>query len=126
MIDAGADVIFGSHPHRIQPMETYRGRPIFYSLGNLVWPRLTPMTSASAVAEVIVTADGAVTGRLLPAEIISDGHPVLVSPLPRSELTPAATPKRHATPPRDMYGGRWPSVSPSRSVSCRCRSSRAR
>ena len=27
MIDAGADVIFGSHSHRVQPMETYRGRP---------------------------------------------------------------------------------------------------
>ena len=78
MIDAGADVIFGSHPHRIQPMETYRGRPIFYSLGNFVWPRLTPVTSASAVAEVTVTPDGAVIGRLLPVEIVSDGHPVLV------------------------------------------------
>lgn len=66
MIDAGADVIFGSHPRRIQPMETYRGRPIFHSLGNSVWPRLTPMTSASAVAEVTVRPDGAVTGRLLP------------------------------------------------------------
>jgi poly-gamma-glutamate capsule biosynthesis protein CapA/YwtB (metallophosphatase superfamily) len=79
MVDAGADVIFGSHPHRIQPMETYRGRPIFYSLGNFVWPRLTPITSASAVAEVTVTSDGAVTGRSLPAEIVSDGHPVLVA-----------------------------------------------
>ena len=105
MIDAGADVIFGSHPHRIQPMETYRGRPIFYSLGNFVWPRLTPMTSASAVAEVTVTPDGAVTGRLLPVEIVSDGHPVLVSgPRHRAEDcssrlpgSPAATPKRHTT-----------------------------
>ena len=108
MIDAGADVIFGSHPHRIQPMETYRGRPIFYSLGNFVWPRLTPMTSASAVAEVTVTPDGAVTGRLLPVQIVSDGHPVLVSgpQQPRAEDcrhssrptgSPAATPKRHTT-----------------------------
>ena len=85
MIDAGADVIFGSHPHRIQPMETYRGRPIFYSLGNLVWPRLTPMTSATAVAEVIVAPDGAITARLLPAQIVSDGHPVLGSPRQTSD-----------------------------------------
>jgi poly-gamma-glutamate synthesis protein (capsule biosynthesis protein) len=77
MIDAGADVIFGAHSHRLQPMETYRGRPIFYSLGNLVWPRLTPMTSATAIAEVVVTPNGAITGRLLPVEIVSDGHPVL-------------------------------------------------
>lgn len=38
MIDAGADVIFGHHAHRLQPMDTYRGRPIFYGLGNFVWP----------------------------------------------------------------------------------------
>jgi poly-gamma-glutamate capsule biosynthesis protein CapA/YwtB (metallophosphatase superfamily) len=78
MIDAGADVIFGSHPHRLQPMETYRNRPIFYSLGNFVWPRLTPMTSVTAVAEVIATRDGAIRGRLLPVEIVSSGHPVIM------------------------------------------------
>jgi poly-gamma-glutamate capsule biosynthesis protein CapA/YwtB (metallophosphatase superfamily) len=78
MIDAGADVIFGSHPHRLQPMETYRGRPIFYSLGNLVWPRLTTATRVTAIAEVVVTPDGAIRTRLLPVEIVSDGHPVLV------------------------------------------------
>ena len=78
MIDAGADVIFGSHPHRLQPVETYRGRPIFYSLGNLVWPRVSPTSSTTAIAEVVVTPDGAVGGRLIPVEIVSDGHPVLV------------------------------------------------
>jgi poly-gamma-glutamate capsule biosynthesis protein CapA/YwtB (metallophosphatase superfamily) len=79
MIDAGADVIFGSHPHRLQPMETYRDRPIFYSLGNFVWPRVTPSLSATAVAEVVVEPDGTIRGRLLPVEIVSDGHPVLVA-----------------------------------------------
>jgi len=38
MIDAGADVIFGSHSHRLQPLDTYRGRPIFYSLGTSCGP----------------------------------------------------------------------------------------
>jgi poly-gamma-glutamate capsule biosynthesis protein CapA/YwtB (metallophosphatase superfamily) len=79
MVDAGADVIFGSHPHRLQPMETYRDRPIFYSLGNFVWPRLTPAASATAVAEVVVAPDGGIRGRLLPVEILSDGHPALVA-----------------------------------------------
>lgn len=78
MIDAGADVIFGAHSHRLQPMETYRGRPIFYSLGNLVWPRLTPEMSRSTVAEVVVAPDGTIRGRLLPVRIMSDGHPALL------------------------------------------------
>jgi poly-gamma-glutamate synthesis protein (capsule biosynthesis protein) len=78
LVEAGADVIFGSHPHRVQPMETYRGRPIFYSLGNLIWRRGSPISSTTAVAEVIVTPAGEIRGRLLPTEIVSDGHPVLV------------------------------------------------
>src|SRR3989344_2027127 len=36
-IDAGADMIIGSHPHVIQDAELYRGAPIIYSLGNLLF-----------------------------------------------------------------------------------------
>ncbi|MGZ8598709.1 MAG: CapA family protein [Actinomycetota bacterium] len=77
MIDAGADAIFGHHAHRLQPMDTYRGRPIFYGLGNFVWPNFSVEGSTTAVAEVRVSADGRVRGRLLPAFIESPGHPVL-------------------------------------------------
>jgi poly-gamma-glutamate synthesis protein (capsule biosynthesis protein) len=77
MIDAGADVIFGGHSHRLQPMETYRGRPIFYSLGNFVWPNFSAAGSSTAVAEVNVTAGRTFRGRLLPATITTPGHPQL-------------------------------------------------
>jgi poly-gamma-glutamate capsule biosynthesis protein CapA/YwtB (metallophosphatase superfamily) len=33
-IDAGADAILGHHPHLLKGIEIYRGKPIFYSLGN--------------------------------------------------------------------------------------------
>jgi Bacterial capsule synthesis protein PGA_cap len=77
MIDAGADVIFGSHAHRLQPMDTYEGKPIFYGLGNFVWPRFSSEGSATAVARVVVRPDGEIVGRMLPATIVSDGHPIL-------------------------------------------------
>lgn len=77
MIEAGADVIFGSHTHRLQPMESLEGKPVFYGLGNFVWPRFSAEGSTTAVAEVVVRPDGSITGRLLPATIVSDGHPVL-------------------------------------------------
>jgi len=77
MIDAGADVIFGHHAHRLQPMDIYRGKPIFYGLGNFVWPSFSAEGSATAVAEVVVRPDGTLRGRLLLATIVSDGHPVL-------------------------------------------------
>ncbi len=36
-IDAGADLVIGSHPHVIQPVEIYKAKPIFYSLGNFIF-----------------------------------------------------------------------------------------
>ncbi|WP_078555377.1 CapA family protein [Bacillus alkalicellulosilyticus] len=38
MIDAGADAVIGAHPHVLQPIETYNGKPIAYSLGNFLFP----------------------------------------------------------------------------------------
>jgi poly-gamma-glutamate synthesis protein (capsule biosynthesis protein) len=35
-VDAGADVVIGHHPHVLQGSELYKGKPILYSLGNLV------------------------------------------------------------------------------------------
>jgi poly-gamma-glutamate synthesis protein (capsule biosynthesis protein) len=36
-IDAGADLVAGSHPHVVQAIEIYKGKPIFYSLGNFIF-----------------------------------------------------------------------------------------
>ncbi len=37
VIDAGADVVFGHGPHVYQPIEVYKGRPIFYSSGQFLF-----------------------------------------------------------------------------------------
>lgn len=37
VIDAGADLIVGHHPHVLQGVETYKGKTIVYSLGNFVF-----------------------------------------------------------------------------------------
>lgn len=39
-IDAGADIIIGSHPHWIQTIEKYKGKYIFYSLGNFIFDQM--------------------------------------------------------------------------------------
>lgn len=36
-IDIGADLVIGAHPHVVQPVEIYKGKAIFYSLGNFVF-----------------------------------------------------------------------------------------
>ena len=37
LVDYGADIVIGSHPHVTQGVEMYKGKPIFYSLGNCVF-----------------------------------------------------------------------------------------
>lgn len=77
LIAAGADVIFGHHPHRLQPLEAIEGAWVAWSLGNFVWPNFSAAGSETAVAQVVITPEGTVTGCLIPAAIESPGHPVL-------------------------------------------------
>jgi gamma-polyglutamate biosynthesis protein CapA len=37
LIDAGADAVIGHHPHVVQDVALYQGKPIFYSLGNFIF-----------------------------------------------------------------------------------------
>lgn len=37
LVDAGADVVVGSHPHWVQDIDYINGKPVFYSLGNFVF-----------------------------------------------------------------------------------------
>ncbi len=44
-IDAGADLVIGSHPHVLQGIEYYKGKPIVYSLGNFIFGSSIPKTA---------------------------------------------------------------------------------
>lgn len=44
-IDAGADLVVGSHPHVLQGIEYYKDKPIVYSLGNFVFGSSIPRTA---------------------------------------------------------------------------------
>lgn len=48
-IDAGADLVVGSHPHVLQGIEYYQGKPVVYSLGNFVFGSSIPRTALLAV-----------------------------------------------------------------------------
>jgi poly-gamma-glutamate synthesis protein (capsule biosynthesis protein) len=49
LIDAGADVLIGHHPHVLQGIERYKGKIILYSLGNFVFDS-SPTRWQSAIA----------------------------------------------------------------------------
>ena len=45
LVDAGADLVVGAHPHVLQGLEYYQGVPIAYSLGNFVFGSSIPSTA---------------------------------------------------------------------------------
>jgi len=51
-VDLGASIVLGHHPHIPQPIEVYRGVPIFYSLGNFAFGSWSANTTFSFVAEI--------------------------------------------------------------------------
>ncbi|MFC4102770.1 CapA family protein [Paenibacillus xanthanilyticus] len=58
-IDAGADLIIGSHPHVLQGFETYKGKWIAYSLGNYIFNMTkTEKTKDTGVLDAVCTASG--------------------------------------------------------------------
>lgn len=64
-IDAGADIVIGSHPHVLQGIEYYNGKPIVYSLGNFIFYNSIAQT---AVLKVTVNEQNEVKLNLLPVK----------------------------------------------------------
>ncbi|MBM5790029.1 CapA family protein, partial [Candidatus Parcubacteria bacterium] len=69
LVDAGADVIFGHHPHVLQPVERYKDKLIFYSLGNFVFDQRGEEQNRSLIATVDVWDDGSLSYLLTPVVI---------------------------------------------------------
>lgn len=58
MIDSGADIIIGHHPHVVQGLEIYNNKPIFYSLGNFIFDQyFSSDTQKSLAVGISVTKD---------------------------------------------------------------------
>lgn len=81
LIDAGVDIVYGTHPHVLQKIECYEGGVIYYSLGNFSfgghhWPR--DLDSVVVQQHVIREPDGTV--HLGDTELI----PVCISSTPPS------------------------------------------
>lgn len=78
-VDAGASVVFGHGPHVLRPVELYRGRPIFYSLGNFVGYRTLStrgILAKSLIAEVRLDPRGALVGvGIIPLKLDAAGLP---------------------------------------------------
>ncbi|MDE2748422.1 MAG: CapA family protein [Chloroflexota bacterium] len=101
LIDAGVDVIVGHHPHSLQAVEVYKGKPIFYSLGNFIFhhnrgpvshtpvSRSAPYSvnvdrrnrnwSETVIALAEISAEGELAYVLKPALLDDNGNPQLLN-----------------------------------------------
>ena len=52
LIDYGADIVIGSHPHVTQGIEMYNGKPIFYSLGNFIFDQSNTATHSAYFVKI--------------------------------------------------------------------------
>lgn len=59
-IDAGAESVFGSHPHVVLPKEAYKGKAIYYSLGNFLFDQYwsEEVSTGLAVEVAIINGEG--------------------------------------------------------------------
>ena len=56
LIDKGADLIIGSHPHVMQEIEEYKGKKIYYSLGNFIFDQyFQEETSRGLLLQILIT-----------------------------------------------------------------------
>ncbi|KPQ01352.1 CapA family protein [Marinobacter sp. HL-58] len=75
LIDAGADVIIGHHPHVLQPFEYYKDGLIIYSLGNFLFDLWHPETKPTVVAQITIPHGGAPKVEFKPVYIDSNFIP---------------------------------------------------
>ena len=79
LIDAGADAVLGHGPHVIQGVELYKGRPIVYSLGTLVFGYCTEAWDASILARLVFQGGVGTSLEIIP---VAGGKDHLLSPHP--------------------------------------------
>jgi len=77
LVDAGADLVLGNHPHVLQPRETYKGVEIVYSLGNFCFGGNRKPQNRTIIYQLILRVeDGRLTGtasELIPCYVHTGG-----------------------------------------------------
>ncbi|RJQ10453.1 MAG: hypothetical protein C4551_02645, partial [Bacillota bacterium] len=76
LVNAGADIVVGHHPHVLEGMEVYKGSLIAYSLGNFVFTTATRAGQDSGILLVTLDDQGIAAAQLVPV-FTDHGRPEL-------------------------------------------------
>jgi len=74
-IDSGADIVMGHHPHVLQGIEVYNGKPIFYSLGNFVFNSGSKEGNNTMIGQVTIADKEIQSINIIPCKI-DNGRPI--------------------------------------------------
>ena len=69
LIKAGADAIIGTHPHVVQKMELINNKPVFYSIGNLVFDQSKPEQRRGELIKFYIKKDKSIKYEIINIEI---------------------------------------------------------
>lgn len=80
IVDAGADLVLGHHPHVLQGFEIYRDKLIAYSLGDFVFDHYSRVTGEAVVLRVEMLQSGPPSFTLVPVYLADPyGIPAVVT-----------------------------------------------
>jgi poly-gamma-glutamate synthesis protein (capsule biosynthesis protein) len=71
VIDAGADLVIGHHPHILQGIEVYKEKIILYSLGNFIFDNTGKLHNQSAIFSCVFQDGQLKNPQLIPVKIIN-------------------------------------------------------
>ncbi len=69
LIDSGADLILGHHPHIVQGIENYKGKYIVYSLGNFIFGSYSESARDSFLFRLTLREPGETIAQLIPINV---------------------------------------------------------
>ncbi len=78
-IDQGADAVIGAHPHWVQEFEEYQGKPVYYSLGNLVFDQMwSEETKSGLLVKLTYQNKKLIKTENFPVKIENYGQPYII------------------------------------------------
>lgn len=102
MIDAGANIILGHHPHVLQGLEVYKNGIIVYSLGNFVFDMRQRKMRESMIFSCRATKNGIIDYKIIPI-LINNCKPLILNGPEKDKLLFQITDEFPKVIPQKIY-----------------------